>query len=155
MLFSTQAEVKVTFPLEEDSWHGHATETLWAIPMGGHTYSLQNVPFFVVGVSRFDLVSAIKKDEQLVFQCLQGRSGHSTVRVVSAGGQKGFERLQTPITTLRDMGCEVERGNVADVCVYAVDVPTNVNFDAVIGLLDEMASRGGIDWEMGNDAHPD
>ena len=42
---------KVVFELDESDWHDHATESVWALPLGHDRYRIQNVPFYAYGVS--------------------------------------------------------------------------------------------------------
>jgi len=68
-------------------------ETLWAVPVSGGFYRLDNSPFFAYGVSSQDIVEAQPgQDEFLEFvRCIK-KSGNRTVRVV-------FQNTQTRHTT--------------------------------------------------------
>ncbi len=47
---------KLFFRLEENAWHGSATESLWAEPVQAGRYRLRNSPFYAFGVSAEDVV---------------------------------------------------------------------------------------------------
>lgn len=75
--------VKVMFELEPSDWHDHATESVWAIPLGDNKYRVQNVPFYAYGVSYDDVVLTKRNEEgQLIVQGILERGGHSTYRVI-------------------------------------------------------------------------
>src|SRR5262245_3626053 len=93
-----QAYVRIRFELEEPDEHGWppaGAETLWAQRVGDNEYEIDNIPFYVRGVSAGDIVSVSEKEGALVFQSVLKDSGHSTIRVII----KGPEELGT---TLRE-----------------------------------------------------
>jgi hypothetical protein len=74
--------VKISFPLsEEDQVGSLKSEGLWAVPLGDGRYRVQNIPFFLYGVSLEDIVSAEQVDGFLTFREVVSSSGHSTYRV--------------------------------------------------------------------------
>ena len=79
---STAGLVKVTFRLEPGAWHGSATESVWAEPVGPGQYRLCNVPFYAFDVSYGDLVGAVEEAGRLVFASVVRRGGHSTYRLL-------------------------------------------------------------------------
>ncbi|WP_410963932.1 DUF4265 domain-containing protein, partial [Salmonella sp. ZJHZ20_0162] len=56
------------------------TESLWALP-SGKGFKLDNIPFYVKGVSVGDVVSAEEIDGNLCMKEILEPSGHSTVRL--------------------------------------------------------------------------
>jgi hypothetical protein len=54
---------------------------MWAEPLGGDRYRLQNVPFYAYGLSFDDVVSARQIGGQLFVQDVVERGGHSTYRI--------------------------------------------------------------------------
>jgi hypothetical protein len=76
------ALVKVKFVLDPGEWHGSATETLWAAPVGQNQYRLENSPFYAFGVSYQDVVAAQRTDNELEFVSVVSRGGHSTYRIL-------------------------------------------------------------------------
>ncbi len=47
--------------IDKDGQDEYRIETMWAIPIG-KSFKLDNVPFYAMGVSRGDIVSAEKED---------------------------------------------------------------------------------------------
>lgn len=60
--------VKVVFRLQGSDWHSHATESIWARRKGGNRFRLENIPFYVYGVSYHDVVSTVIEDGLRFFQ---------------------------------------------------------------------------------------
>lgn len=77
--------VRVDFDLshDEQGYPPAKTETLWAVPVGPAQFRLDNIPFFVCGVSCFDVIEALKDGtDRLKYHRLLTPSGHSTLRVI-------------------------------------------------------------------------
>ncbi len=92
--------VKIMFRLDAGAWHGSATETVWAEPLGPQRYRLRNVPFYAFGVSVEDEV--ITDDGALpVVLRAANRGGHSTYRVVkNMSRADDFEAFWEPLHAL-------------------------------------------------------
>jgi hypothetical protein len=61
--------VKVRFPLDEsDVSMGVVAETLWALPLGQQGFQIDNIPFYIYGISNRDVVSAVPISEIFEFQ---------------------------------------------------------------------------------------
>jgi hypothetical protein len=58
--FDRQEELrtKICFQLDQNEWHGYATESVWAQHVAGNRFRLLNTPFFAKGVSYLDVVIA-------------------------------------------------------------------------------------------------
>src|SRR5262245_5377260 len=83
--------VKINFPLPaEDQAQGVEAENLWAEPLGGNRFRIDNVPFYVYGISSEDVVVANELEGRLRFQEVASRGGHSTYRVL-VKDQSGYE----------------------------------------------------------------
>ena len=46
--------------MEKFDWYDHATETMWAQPVGNDLFQLRNVPFYAYGLSYDDVVEVSK-----------------------------------------------------------------------------------------------
>jgi hypothetical protein len=84
-LRSEGEHVKIRFEIERDE-NGYppvSVEYLWAVPHERGQFRIDNIPFFVLGVSCDDIVDAQKdQTEMLRFVSLAVEGGHSTVRVI-------------------------------------------------------------------------
>jgi hypothetical protein len=131
--------VRVRFELSRDELGSRpaASETLWAIPTGvpGH-YRIDNIPFFVVGVSVGDVVLAEPGERTLEFVGIVEKAGHRTVGLAYRSDQL----RSTVRTRLTQLGCQVERGDIPK--VLAVDIPPAVSLDEVTTLLADLEKLG-------------
>ncbi len=137
---------KVVIELGSESWHGHATESLWAESTAGG-FVLRNVPFFAYGCSYGDVVAAEESDEGtwLVTGTVR-RSGHSTYRIFV----KKEAALPHAWGRLASLGCTYER---ATEHLYAIDVPANSDVDSVYDVLEREKAKGTWDFEEGHFGH--
>jgi Domain of unknown function (DUF4265) len=135
--------VKVFFKLEQDGdgYPPADCESLWAVDLGDNTYQIDNIPFYVVGLSSNDIVTAQISSGQLEFSKILVQSDHSTLRVVV------FEKSLTD--TLREqfkkIGCDTEAHGAAN--LLAVDIPSTVNYKKVSEILSMYVDIGKIDFE--------
>jgi hypothetical protein len=114
-------------------------ETLWAMPLGGELYRLDNSPFFAYGVSWLDVVEAPPESDGLpTVRRVAEKSGHRTVRVrledARAPEAKPF------LEGLNKLGCTYEGCGKT---LLSVNVPPRVSLDDVASYLVE----AGVEWE--------
>jgi Domain of unknown function (DUF4265) len=118
--------VKVIFRLEqdEDGYPPEDVESLWGVRRADGV-AIDNVPWFVKGVSLGDVVSVVQApDGAFEFERVVRRSGHSTYRILLLNpAVHGVERT---IEELTAMGLAVEE----DAGLLAVDVPPTVSLDS-------------------------
>jgi Domain of unknown function (DUF4265) len=126
----------------EPDWHGSATETLWAEPVAGRRYRIQNTPFYVKGLSYHDVVFAHPGEPALAFAGIALRGGHSTYRVIHKPplASELFLRHWLPLESTE---CSHEQG-IAN--LLAIDVPPKADINSVYRLL-ESGEAGGV-WDF-------
>ncbi len=141
---------KIVFPVRHDSedWPPVEHEALWAKPVftSDHDFVLDNIPFFVRGISCYDTVyaSRITDGDELVFQRVVRWGGHHTVRVVPLDGSDiGAIRSE-----MRKLGCTSEWSRMHS--LIAMDVPPESSVADVRAWLESEASKNHIDFEEGN-----
>jgi hypothetical protein len=114
-------------------------ETLWAKPLGGELYQLDNVPFYAYGVSWLDVVEAPPDTRGLpTFRRVAEKSGHRTVRVRLDDTRAPEAKPHLEI--LGKLGCTYEGLATS---LLAVNVPPEASLDDVASYLVE----AGIEWE--------
>lgn len=143
--------VKILFNLEENPF-GYSTETLWATPVSGRSFQLENSPFYAFGVSYLDVVKAKKSGPFFNFISVIKPSGHSTYRILMNEGQ--FEgNFLTIWPQISDEGCSYEstgdRRNL-----FSVDVPPSADIRKVYRLLEKGEEEGIWDFEEAHCGHP-
>jgi len=137
--------VKVTFYLpEEERSESIESERLWAESLGGGRYRLDNVPFFIYGVSFGDIVSAEEVEGALIVREVVSPSGHSTYRVFPRGHAVSSAAVEERLAALRALGAILERANPK---LIAVDVPPDVDIDAIYRVLEDGEDVEGL-WTL-------
>jgi hypothetical protein len=137
---------------EEDASHGVEAELLWAEDLGGGRFRIENIPFYIYGISYSDVVSADEDGDRQSFREVVARSGHSTYRILvkdpNGFESDGFRRAWQPLSIL---GCQYE---VARRRWVAIDVPSTTDVFAVYELLEAGAKAGIWTFEEGHVGHP-
>jgi hypothetical protein len=142
--------VKLVVRLQQDDegYPPAASESMWAEDIGGGTFRIDNIPFFATDLSLDDLVRAQRVGEDLTLTDTVSRSGHSTIRMVF------FDRQQVAIVraALHALGCKTELSHLPS--LVAIDVPPDVAIQEVRDHLDDLSSKGVLDYEEAAMRHP-
>lgn len=111
-------------------------------------YRIENSPFFVKGISFEDIVAGIDDDENLLFDRVLIRGGHSTYRIIRRNGigEADFSQRWKPI---QDAGCSFESADFG-YSLYTVDVPPTADASAVYELLELGESNDIWSFEEGH-----
>jgi|HubBroStandDraft_6_1064221.scaffolds.fasta_scaffold670914_2 hypothetical protein len=149
---------RVSFDLlQDDQGYPPAnSETMWALPLGGSQFCLDNIPFFVCGVSFFDIIEA-RQDANGHFKYvgLLQAGGHSTLRVIlcdqPADPRSLQERAQELCNKVRQIGCSSEISHIAG--LISVDVPPDVALAEVRSILNLGQNQRLWDYEEATLAH--
>lgn len=139
------------FPLErgEDGWPPADDEILWATKTGRGTFKLDNIPFYVCGVSCEDIIAADASERgPLRFKALVEPSFHSTIRVILTKDCQDRRPLDERTTDLRGklkaLGCDTEAYRPG---FFAVDIPPSVKLSDVRAILMPGTEAGFWDYE--------
>lgn len=143
--------VKVRFALErdEDGWPPAESEGLWAEPVDGELYRLDNTPWFVRGVAADDLIEAQPDaDGVLWFVQVRERGGRIVVRVIPRDdGPLGGDR-QGVLDVFQPLGVGAE-GMSSPVNMVALDIGPDAPLSSVKSLLAAGESDGRWYYEEG------
>ena len=137
-------QVKILFTLEqdEDGYPPISVESVWARKTPDNFYEIDNISFYVRGISYKDVVNAERDDEgALYFKSVVRRAGHSTVRVI-VSDLKDRDDLQKK---LEDFGCSWEGSNQPS--LIAVDIPPEVKLASVLQFLQHGFEQERWDYE--------
>ena len=144
--------VKVHFELTQDStgYPPATSEAIWAVRVGPAQFRLDNIPYFVCGVSCFDVIEAQEETTgHFKYLRLVQPSGHSTLRVTlcdKAGDRRPVqERVQELKKQLHALGCSSEISHIAG--LISVDVPPDTVLADVRSVLEGGRTRGEWDYE--------
>jgi len=133
----------------EDSFPSVDWEDVWAVDLGDGKYEVANVPFYAQGIGSGDIVSATSYECRLVFKDLIAENGHSTIHVIV------YDEALTPNlrSLLAELSCSTELSNLNT--YFFIDVPPNVDYEAVRALLDRYASEDRLDYQESALRHSD
>ena len=141
--------VKVLFELKKDAdgYPPVEVEQLWAEPVGGNLYKIDNVPFFVKGISCEDIVAAEPDSRgELRYTSLIKPSSRNTLRVIvfrdSPDLRPIADRVSDLRTQLAEVGCSTELSNMQG--LIAVDLDSG-SISKVVSLL-QSGERANL-WE--------
>lgn len=100
----SEEKVKIKIMLPGSDWYTFKAETIWATPLGENLYRIENPPFFADNISYQDVIFAAEHEGYLLFKSLRQRGGHSTYRIMPAGGVS-IEAVKAYLEPLRQLGC--------------------------------------------------
>jgi hypothetical protein len=126
---------------DEEGWPPATIEGIWVVPGDDGWYRIDNIPFFVRGISAGDEVSGVRIEGELWFAKLERSIGHRTVRVIV------FDpgRLRDVLTELHALGCDSEVSHLPQLA--AVDIPPHVDPAPIVALLRAGRAAGTVDYE--------
>lgn len=110
-------------------------ESVWAIKQGGN-YKVVNIPFFAPNISWGDIVSVEMDGEELHFDEMIERSGHSTLQLIV------FEKkyLVEVFELLKKFECGWEGSHLET--YISIDVPRDVDYKSLKFYLDKGELEG-------------
>lgn len=126
---------------DEDGYPGIGAETVWATPVGEHTYKIDNIPFFVRDATLDDIVEVTETNGVLGYRRTVHRSGNSLIRVHYSADVDP----QSIRNELKKLGCSSEWHNKDR--LIAVNVPPEVCLENVQTFLREGFDRARFDYE--------
>jgi hypothetical protein len=134
---------KVYINLPNHWWH--KGESLWARPLGGDEYQIENIPFCAYGLNCGDVVLATPDAPDLKpeVRSVLRRSGNRTLRV-SFCDRPSKEEQQPVMAVLESMGAELERATSQFVCI---SVPAAISLQAIRNYLVTQESAGTLEYE--------
>ena len=144
-----QVKVHVTF---DGGDRPAAGEFMWAKMIKGrpYHYEISNIPFFAYNIHLGDIVHAVPAgDFQREVQGVVERGENTTVRVAWVPDAEGAApTVEQLIQELSDMGVAIERAFDGYV---AMSLPSCVDEELVVTMLDTAAQHEDIHWEPGLD----
>jgi hypothetical protein len=141
---------KISFRLEQDvdGYPPDKWESLWGHEIEPGHYSIDNLPFYVKGISSGDVVSAEPQGGQLEFKSLVRSSSNSVFRLYISD----VSDVQAVRDSFRQLGCESELSD--NPRLVAVEIPGNAAIKPISELLDSGAESGRWEYEQGVLRHP-
>jgi hypothetical protein len=145
--------VKVRFSLPEDDdegWPPVTSEGLWAEPLGGDRYRIDNTPWFARNLSAHDIVEALADDDGVLWATKKVRSsGRLTVRVIPLGAGPLGGDLQAVLDTFADLQV-VGEGAAPAFHIVALDIPADADHREIVSRLRAGEENGSWEYEEGS-----
>jgi hypothetical protein len=155
----TKGLIKITYPVEPDSWDGASSEGIWvqllqALSPHRAAAEVGSIPFSTRTLSCGDKISLEYKESerQVVFVAIVERGGHSTIQVLV---EKKNPDASEMLRRMHLMGCGWEGGDHGRGKIYAVDVPPEVDFDEIFDMLKKGQDEGHWLFQTGYIGHPE
>jgi len=136
---------QVLFNLDQDGsgYPPTSLERLWVSPLETGHFRIENIPFYVMGISAGDEITVSETNNELYFDALVKPSGNSTFRLFSTDPAR--------IGSIRDhlamLGCASELNQL--VGVIAVEVPHNISIKPFLDYIVEAKEAGDLDFDEG------
>jgi Domain of unknown function (DUF4265) len=123
------------------------TESFWAKPLGNDEYELRNSPWYAFDLHFYDVVRAVPdgQDEKPRILEVIRRSGHKTLRVLFPPETNESVRLELLRLLHRWKGFHENCNGV----LYAIDVQTDGDYEAVCNQLWVWEQEGRLHYETG------
>jgi hypothetical protein len=116
-------------------------ETLWATPLGGDLYRLENSPWFAYGVSYLDVVRARSDGDGFpVFEEVVEKSGNRTLRIILKPPAEDGNESSKLLDELLSLGASYEGATGS---FMAVNVDPGSDFGRICCFLTDH----GVEWE--------
>ena len=140
---SSDRHVKVLFRLNVvEDWPPVKVEGMWATPLSGNRYKIDNIPFHAFGVSDQDVVIAGPEDEPgLWFREVAEPSEFSTVRIAVADRAD----KQPARDFFKGIGCDSEG---LETSMFALSIP-QAALQRAMNEIKAGEASGRWDWEEG------
>src|SRR5262249_1525433 len=136
--------VKVRFRLEqdEDGWPPAASEALWAEPLGGDAYRLDNTPWFARDVAADDVFRAQPDaDGRLWAGERLSWSGNCTIRVIPLSDGPLAGSLQAVLDVFVPLGAHGE-GHGSGISIVALTIPPEADLAEIKRTLQQGEADG-------------
>jgi hypothetical protein len=126
----------------EDGYPPEEWEGLWAIPIGGGRFKIDNIPFYAKNLSCDDIVAASNEGGEYIFTSIVEPSENSTIRVViyDLDDEKNVRDF------LVALGCSIEA--VGTPGLIAINIPKTAMNNA-LKFLENAFSDQRLDFEEG------
>ena len=144
----TFTKIVIDLPDAEDGVGG---EGVWTVALGDDLYEVRNSPWHTLEVNFLDVVRAVapSEDRHPVFAEVYRRGGHRSIHIVFLSKEDGVKR--EVLEGVGKLGANYENANGV---LYAIDLPPNVSFDAVVDFLEDWQERGILEQRYAAQPQP-
>jgi hypothetical protein len=146
--------IQVRLKLEDDSWHGAGSEGVWVKlikPVADKAIvEVSNIPFFSTALSFGDKILIAFRNNEVVFESVVERGGHSTYRIFfqNPNGHEARTLLR-----FNELGCDWESASFNGGKLFALDIPPHVSIYDIYEMLESGEKEGVWLFEEGFVGH--
>lgn len=127
--------------IDDDGYPPVGYESLWGGVIGEKSYIVDNIPYYIFGVSKGDCVVVEEVEGESIATAIVSRGGHSTLRVVVQSHDDRVEILKA----LADFGANCS--TTSGLSMFAVDIPAHVDFLKIDTYLAAQSDGENIAYE--------
>lgn len=142
---------KILFELDrdDDGYPPDDWESVWGVETENGCYRIDNIPFYIRGISVGDTVSVEAVDDELFFDELVEKSGHSVFRLIISDPAE----TQEIRSELKNLSCDTEASHIEG--FISVDCPPVADFSRVLDYLQAGEDDGRWEFEEASLRHED
>lgn len=138
------SHVKILVRVERDNGYPpEEWEGVWASPVSGNLYRIDNIPFYARNLSCDDIVQVRQSGEVYLLDRVVELSTNSTIRVIIYD----LKSEQDIRSRLKSLGCAIEGIGIPG--MIALNVPKD-NLSSVIEFLEQGFAKGKWDFDEGS-----
>lgn len=134
---------KIFFDLKSTGWDIEA-ESVWGEHTRDNQFIIRNIPLHAYGVSLGDTVSVVVKENNLYFDTVVQRGGHSTLRVFLKVSESVEDFVRQQLKPFGELNCAYEGDGKR---LYTIDVPPSTDVEKVIQILREGENKKKWEYE--------
>jgi len=136
---------KIWFKLKRDvdGYPPDDWETMWAQKISANQFQIDNVPFYVQGVSNQDIVEVTNQEKELHFYRVIQPSMNSVIRIIV---YEDIDVIEVK-NILRSMQCSIEVSHIER--FLAVDIPPAASIQLIREYLDKGEQEERWSYEEG------
>jgi hypothetical protein len=146
--------MQVRLKLEDDSWHGAGSEGIWTKLIKSLAdkaiVEVNNIPFFSTALSLGDRILIAFENNEVVFDSVVERGGHSTYRIFFQNPTGDEARI---LLGFNELDCSWESTSFRGGKLFALDVPPHVDIYDVYEMLESGEKDGLWLFEEGYVGH--
>ncbi|GLY19774.1 hypothetical protein Kisp01_67880 [Kineosporia sp. NBRC 101677] len=146
----TTNRVKVRFELEPDEgWPPVESEGLWAEPLGGGRFRIDNAPWFVPDLAAADVVEAVADSDGVLWATRKiAHGGRLAVQVIPFRSGPLNGDLQAVLDMFVPLGVSGE-GAAPTFHLVALDISPDADLQAIVDRLREGERDGSWEYSEG------
>lgn len=145
MIQKKPSKIKVIFNIvqDEDGYPPVSVESLWVSPIGNGNYIIENIPFFIYGISRGYEISVENKKGVFYFKSICRPSNSSVFRAII----KDKSNIEMISSFFKNLQCLIEYNSFYN--LISIEIPEIVDANLILNSLINFENDDYLDFEEG------